>query len=367
MNKKLLIINKYFLPGVKAGGPIKSISNFVEKYSNSFDIYIVCLNHDAKDKNLYDVETKKIISKNNYKIIYLSDKEVNFSNIIYLLNMIEPHFVYLNSFFDTVFTVKLLIINLVKDLDITLAPRGEFNDGALGLKSNLKKVYIFLVKKFLINQKISFHATNEVEKEKFRELFPGNNIKYLPNLPEKPIKKSILKVNKTLKVISVGRVSKIKNLDIFFRFLNTFKNSNLLWDIYGPIEDFEYYNYLNSFKFDDNIKINFKNVVHNEKIKDIMSGYHFLIHPSFSENYGQVIYEALSIGLPCLISKNTPWNNLSFYNCGYMFDPFSLVDFSEKFSLMVKNVLANHEQMCVGAYSYANDYYISSKNFDNIF
>ena len=44
--KKILIFIDWFLPGYKAGGPIQSISNFVNHFGTVFDISIITSNKD---------------------------------------------------------------------------------------------------------------------------------------------------------------------------------------------------------------------------------------------------------------------------------------------------------------------------------
>ena len=43
---------------------------------------------------------------------------------------------------------------------------------------------------------------------------------------------------------------------------------------------------------------------------------HCLFLPSMFESFGHVIFEAFLNGLPVIISKNTPWNNLKLKKIG---------------------------------------------------
>ncbi len=53
-----------------------------------------------------------------------------------------------------------------------------------------------------------------------------------------------------------------------------------------------------------------------------------LILPSYTENFGGVVVDALSFGLPVLTSNGTPWNHLVAAGCGLRFDlsPKSLTE-----------------------------------------
>ena len=44
------------------------------------------------------------------------------------------------------------------------------------------------------------------------------------------------------------------------------------------------------------------------------------ILPTYSENFGVVIAEALAMGIPCITTKNAPWENLVKFNCGWWID-----------------------------------------------
>ena len=42
--------------------------------------------------------------------------------------------------------------------------------------------------------------------------------------------------------------------------------------------------------------------------------------PTFSENFGLVIAEALSYGIPVITTKAAPWKEIEIYGCGWWID-----------------------------------------------
>ena len=45
------------------------------------------------------------------------------------------------------------------------------------------------------------------------------------------------------------------------------------------------------------------------------------VFPSFSENYGIVVDEALQAATPVITTTGTPWSDLLQYNCGWYVEP----------------------------------------------
>jgi glycosyltransferase len=87
----------------------------------------------------------------------------------------------------------------------------------------------------------------------------------------------------------------------------------LQFDIYGSIEEPQYWEeclkIINN--FNNKIKINYCGVCKHDDIPIILSSYDALFFPTFSENYGHIIAESLSVGLPIIISDQTPWSNIN--------------------------------------------------------
>ena len=56
-----------------------------------------------------------------------------------------------------------------------------------------------------------------------------------------------------------------------------------------------------------NIRVEFKGPIPYTQVFGTLQQYHLFVLPTLGENYGHVIYEALSAGEPVPISDQTPW------------------------------------------------------------
>ncbi len=74
--RKILIFVDWFLPGYKAGGPIRSVANIAESLLEVFDIHIVTSNKDHGETETYrNIEFNVWIETKGYKVMYLSSVE----------------------------------------------------------------------------------------------------------------------------------------------------------------------------------------------------------------------------------------------------------------------------------------------------
>ncbi len=317
---KLLFVTNHYLPGYKAGGPIKSVFSLCESMKSDFDITVMTSNHDFGEIKPYeDVESDKVISSDKYNIIYLS--KINIGSIKKYINEINPEVVYLNSFFSKLTLIILLLkkLKLIKS-KIILAPRGEISDGALSLKAKKKKTFLKLAQIInLYTKDILFHATDRIEKDDIQSLFP-NKIIEIPNLTTSNIENfdSSKKESGKLKIVFLSRISQKKNLIYALEILKEIDKENVLFDIYGTKEDKGYWNrcedIINTFK---HITVNYKGSLKPVEIPKILSQYHLFFLPTKNENFGHVIVEAMQSGLIPLISDQTPWNDLEEQHVGY--------------------------------------------------
>lgn len=338
---KLLIISDYFLPGYRAGGPIISVANLCELLSNKISIKLFTRNHDLNIRIPY--QENDFVKSNKYEITYF--KNLNIFTIFKIIKKNKDHIFYLNSFFSrSTILVLLLRMLFFKGIKIIIAPRGELSPGAFSIKYRKKKIYLFLSNFLTFYKNCFFHATDEVEKKTLDRVFKNGKIFLIKNIfirnMEDTSRQIVNKNQGELRILYASRITKKKNLKFSIELLSKRKVSNdrITFDIYGTIEDKGYYlqckNMIN--KLPSNIVVNFKGEYTHDEIYDILSGYHIFLLPTFNENFGHAIVEAMSMGVIPLISDKTPWRNLQQVGCGWDIT----VDEPEKFNIAIDEALA---------------------------
>ena len=96
------------MPGYKAGGPIKSLSNLCDTLKVENEVTVITSTHDFNDsKPFTNVEYDKPVSFNDYKVLYLSSVSVQI--VKKTIDALNPDVIYLNSFFSY-FTRIVLIL-----------------------------------------------------------------------------------------------------------------------------------------------------------------------------------------------------------------------------------------------------------------
>jgi hypothetical protein len=320
LKKQIFIFNEYYEPAFKAGGPIKSLKLLNERLIKRYAVKIFT--------SSYDIDKTKITSpndkKNNVKRFRSSLELMNFMIGNFIFKKLNTN-LYFNSFFNLRYTILPLIFFkfFVKKTKIILAPRGELFESEIKKKKIKKILYILFFKIFLKKETI-FHVTSLEEKSTIKKIFPHNKIEFLPNLINNQIKINDFKIcpfNKRAKFIYFSRISIKKNLLETIKILDKSKLPIDL-DIYGPIEDLEYWHkvkctFQNIKNFNNKLKINYRGSIRYKKYK-ILNRYNFFILLSDSENFGHVIFEAIQSKCVPIITKNSSWTQLKTLGCGLL-------------------------------------------------
>lgn len=316
---KILIILTGFLPGKKFGGPPISVDNFCS-LMNEDECFIVTRNHDMGETETYKDIKSGWNDRGNCKVLYLSDKEYGYRKYEEVIKEINPDVIYLQGLFQNCI-IPCLFLAKKHNIPVLLAPRGELCAGAF--KKKYKKVpYIIFLKIFGLLNKVHFQSTSEEETEAIMQHLgiTEDRIHFLTNVPSIPKKEYPMpeKQPGVAKFVFISRIVRKKNLKSAISY---FKNieGDVTFDIYGPIEDKDYWRECqDEIKLlPSNIKVNYCGLVSHDQIHETFSRYHAFLFPTFSENFGHVIAEALSVGCPVIISDQTPWNDVEKYNAGW--------------------------------------------------
>ena len=324
--KKVLIFIDWFLPGIKAGGPIKSVSAIVNQLSNDFDFYVLTTDTDFGENEAYKgVESNVWIDfKGKAKVCYLSKTHLNPNVIEKHIREIAPHTIYINSFYSKFFSIiPLKVIKMIGyEGRLVLAPRGMLSKGALRIKPFKKKLFIAYSKLASLHKNVIWHSTKPDETKDIKDVIGNVEVIEIQNLPDvNLLQPSVTRTKEKdeLRLIYLGRIAENKNLSLVLSALSEIRTGQVKLDVYGSIEDKAYWakceTIINSLS--SNIEVNYKGMLESELVQETISNYHYLILLSYSENYGHAIVESFSCGTPVIISNTTPWKNLSEVNAGW--------------------------------------------------
>jgi len=355
VKKKILIFIDWYKPGFKAGGPIRSISNLVDQLYNKAEIYIITSNCDYLENTPYkSIKTNEWNNIDNAQVFYLSKQNTNAKNIKKLIEEIKPDTIYCNSLYSYYFS--LLPIYLAKKLKIrtVLAVRGMLSKGSLGVKS-IKKTFFLKSAKFIGYFKdIIFHATTDVEKMEIEDTF-GNDAKIIVANNLLQIKSlSFVKKQKNtnkLKLVSVARISPEKNTLFAIESLKNCRN-NIVFDIYGPIYNQEYWLNCQAAinQLPNNIVVNYKGALNHNELDETLKNYHALLLPSTGENFGHIILESMLNSCVPVISDKTPWRDLENKKIGFDIPLEDKQLFSEKIDFLAAMDQEKFDEISINAY-----------------
>ena len=320
----ILVFTDWYLPGYKAGGPIRSIANMVASLHLNFSIVTSNMDHDSDEPYPHIDTNRWVHGPQDERVMYLSSEEQTNQRIREIIQESDYDFIYLNSLFSSKFALRpLMVARRMRLLEkVILAPRGMLKPGALNVKAGKKKVFLNAARLMGLYKGLTWHGTNETEADEIRQHFGKNiNIKVAPNLVVMPKENRALptKVEGAMRVITIARISPEKNItqSIEWMLKAMTGDAKLEWDIYGTQENKEYLSECQDLLSRTKHQINLKGHISPEEIKTTLSKYHFFYLPTLGENFGHAIIEALMHGLPVIISDMTPWKGLKNQKAGW--------------------------------------------------
>ena len=344
---RILIYSAAFFPAKRCGGPPVSVDNFCTLMQKHMECYVVASDHDLGDNKRYENISDGWNDRGNAKVLYLSDSDFKSPKVIQeVIDEIEPDWIYFQSFFQTC-VLPGLIVAKKNGNNVLLATRGEMCEAAINRKKYKKIPYIALMRLFGLINNVHFQSTSDDETEgikKWLKVTP-NRIHKLDNIPS-IVNRSYQYNEKRegeAKFVFLSRIHPIKNLSLALEFLRHVKGQ-LVFDIYGPIEDAAYWSNCQSIinTLDNNAQVSYMGLASHDKVHEILSKYDALVFPTQSENFGHVIAESLAVGTPAIISDQTPWKDIDLYGAGRS---ISLNDTREFIKALQEIVYLDNEAM----------------------
>ncbi|WP_114521143.1 glycosyltransferase [Altererythrobacter sp. ZODW24] len=329
----IMVFCRTYLPGYRAGGPVRTLSNLVEALGDEFDFRIVTLDRDFRAEEVYpDVEPDRWTAVGKGRVIYLPPETVTMARLQSLIAETGPDVLYLNSLMDTYFPVRVLALGRlgrIARIPTVLAVRGQLNPGALGLKAMPKRAYLAGLKASGLLNRLVWQATATAERTAIENAVSrrfitksGGQIAIVPNIAhsDNPAVKDwqSRQAGSPLRIALLGRISPMKNITFAIRAVAGMQQPASL-DLIGPSEDADYWRLCEEqiAELPADKSVREIGAVEPSSIPQILAAYDCFLLPSLGENFGHAISEALGAGLPAVISDQTPWRNLEDSGVGW--------------------------------------------------
>lgn len=328
----LVIMARYFYPELLIGGGVTSVTNMAVVLSKHVDMTI--FTRDVKNK--YNSTTRfppeagvlKLVEYNafNYmaglaRVLAGLPKKTFFFNSFYCFQ---------GSIFPLIILRLLRIFGLYSK-KIILAPRGELMAGPGSLKPIRKLIYRKFFKFFGLNEHVQWLASTQNEHASIVSsglVHPKCKIYVAADFCTH-IKKAKLKTEPydgILRLCFISRIDRKKNIveaveALIHGYHSGVFNKKIIFDIYGPITDNNYFNDLVeriSKPLPLGIDIRYKGALEPGDVHESLTKYQFLFLPTLDENFGYIIVEAGLSGCVPIISQNTPWGKIDEICAGYV-------------------------------------------------
>lgn len=329
-----------------------------------YEVYVFTGDRDLGDIKPYkNIITDKWLNQHDgIHLFYASPAYLKKKNILQQIRELSPDYIYLNSMFSKYFAIYPLLMKRQGKISakMVLAPRGMLKESAVSFKPFKKQLFLTVLRAMGVQKYIAFQATDATEVKDIKRYFgEGASINYIPNFPgiqQAYIEPPAKQVGE-LKMVFVGRIHPIKNLDLLLQCLQTVR-ATIRLTIVGAIEDAGYWQQCDKLidSLPENIMVKLVNDVPHQELELILLKQHLFCLPTRGENFGHAIFEALAAGRPVLISDQTPWRNLESRHAGWdlsLNDALGFTTVIEKVATMTQEEL---NEWSKGAWQYCSDY-----------
>jgi glycosyltransferase involved in cell wall biosynthesis len=295
--------------------------------SSEYQFFVFCSAYDYAENKIMDniIIDKWVDWKSKAKIFYNSSQGTGISNFFTrIYNEINPDVIFINGLYSFSYNIKPLIaahlfIRNHNQSKLILSPRGMLHPGALSQK-RLKKKLFFLVFKFLrIQKNIFWHATDQNEVRFIRSKFNNAPITIAGNFPK--LQNRLPAPEKASGKLIMGTLALISPMKNHLEVLKAlrFIKQEIIWHIYGPVKDQDYWDLCNEaiIQLPINIQVLYHGAIPPDNVTTALENIQVFILPSKSENFGHSICEALSAGRPVITTDTTPYSNLQQFKSGF--------------------------------------------------
>ena len=210
------------------------------------------------------------------------------------------------------------------DVQFVCSPRGALSEWAMRHGSKAKKIFWPIFQLPALKRVSCFHATAESEYEDIRRLGFRQPVAIIPNGIDLPVLQNrVPSQQRTL--LFLGRIHVVKGLDMLLPAWHAVQLEFPEWRL--VIAGSDDVGYRGSSGYLEEIKakvrqlglerVQFPGPLYGAQKRQAYRDADLYVLPSYSENFGMTVAEALSMGTPAVVSKGAPWEGLNQNDAGW--------------------------------------------------
>lgn len=261
--------------------------------------------------------------------------------------------------------VMVQLIAHIFDIPVVIYPRGMLMPYSLQQSKYKKLIAWHMYQRFLIHSAAALVTTSEYEKENLPQRYAssekvfncGNasSINLTATQFESYLHQRARYDHKSFLYLS--RVHPQKGIDTLLTSWQQLSSISSALLIYGAVDKEYSHIFYESIAMHSNNPILYSGFVDGEAKLKALREASFFILPTFSENFGVSILEALACGLPVITSEYTPWSSTILREqCGFIVDPSSPSSIAEAIYQALSLSIDQYKRMSRQSYSLSLNY-----------
>ena len=204
---------------------------------------------------------------------------------------------------------------------LVCSPRGMLSQWSMQYKSIIKQPFWRFLQKPALKRCHCFHVTAAIELEDIRRVGLRGPVTIIPNGVDLPPLSN--KTSREKRIVFLSRIDPKKGLDLLLPAWTAVATQFNDWElvIAGPLKGI-YADSIQAFAREICApRVTFAGEVFGEAKRSLLSSASLFVLPTYSENFGIAVAEALAHGVPVITTTETPWTEVGQRNCGWCVPP----------------------------------------------
>lgn len=354
---KVLHVSAGFYPAFSMGGPIPAFLQLCQSLAAlGCDVKVVTTNASGTGSAM-DVDcSQEVMLAERLHVRYckyLTARSVSPALLGLLPGYVRwADVVHLSSVYNFP-TIPTLLLCKILGKPLIWSPHGALQRWEGSRRTELKAIWERICA-LVAPRPLHLHVTSVEEATASAARFPGSDIHTIPYTVPVPDRSYHVENEPALRLLYLGRLDRKKGLENLLAACRTlYERGDRLWSLTiaggGPLEYAETLrnhvraleqsttgNPPNGTTPPSSVRVRMVGEVTGQAKEALFAEADVLVVPSYTENFGLVVPEALLRGVPVIASTGTPWRRLEEEGCGLWVknDPESLADAIERIGQM---------------------------------